>query len=100
MRIARRRWIWAVAVAGTILVVAGAGVYHYDVWQLRCPKLFDVVSPGRVYRGGQPAPRHMERLRREYGIRTFVSLREADRMRTDPNCREEVAFCEANGLKL
>lgn len=42
------------------------------------PKRFAVVVPGQVYRCGSVSPEQLARLRREYGIRTVLSLLNPD----------------------
>lgn len=56
------------------LAVAAASVAVW--WQLaqRLPKRFAAVAEARLYRSGQVSPAQLERLVRDYGIRTVVSL--------------------------
>ncbi len=38
------------------------------------PDRFAEAIPGKIYRGGFPTPEHLERLQKEFGIRTVISL--------------------------
>ncbi|MCG3127809.1 MAG: hypothetical protein CHACPFDD_02681 [Phycisphaerae bacterium] len=59
---------------------------------------FGVVDEGRLYRCGQPTPDELERLIREYGLRTVVSLR-GSRDASDPDEweRGEREVCARHG---
>ncbi|MBO0696931.1 MAG: tyrosine-protein phosphatase [Zavarzinella sp.] len=63
-------------VLGLLIAAAIPGVpaayasYHQTAW-----RHFHVVDDGRLYRSGQLSPETLERVVREYGIRTVVSLR-------------------------
>lgn len=52
------------------------------------PKRFGVVETGRIYRSGEITPRQLERVARENGIRTVLSM-------LDPDDAESVAEREA-----
>jgi len=56
------------------LAVAAASAAVW--WQLaqRLPKRFAAVVEGRLYRSGQISPAQLERLARDHGIRTVISL--------------------------
>lgn len=64
-----RRRVWLIAIAALLLAFAMAW------WQSRVlPKRFAAVVPGRVYRGGSVTPEQLDYLKREYHIRTVLSL--------------------------
>lgn len=67
----RRRVVPAVVVL-VVIVGIGLGVkfgrYHF------IPKRFEVVEAGKIYRGGEQEAGPYERILREHGIRTVVTL--------------------------
>ena len=64
-----RRSVWLIAVAALVFAFGLAW------WQARVlPKRFAPVVAGRLYRGGAVSPDQLERLKREYHIRTVLSL--------------------------
>lgn len=97
----KRRVKVATGVAAALamgLATSGAYIYWQNIWAVRCPKEFDVVVAGRLYRGAQPARRHLEALVRHYGIRTFLCLRKHERETRDPNLAAEKRFAKDHGL--
>lgn len=62
---------------------------------------FGVVEPGVLYRSGQPTAGDLEKLIREYGLRTVVSLR-GSRDDADPDAweAEERMVCEDAGVEF
>lgn len=92
------RWQLVLGAVAAGLVAAGPLVYS---GQLRTHyRNFRVVEEGVLYRSGQLTPQGLERVVREKGIRTVVSLRAPRRFPSDPapDAWEE-AFCAARGLK-
>ena len=75
-----------VCVASAALVVAAAALYGL-AWT-GMPKRFGVVEEGRLYRCGEISPRELERVARERGVRTVLSL-------LNPSVPESVAEREA-----
>lgn len=70
----RRRRPWPVVLlagglAGLLLAALGETVH------VMLGRNFHTVVPGRVYRCAQPTPAELERVIRQYGIRTVVNLR-------------------------
>jgi len=66
-----------------ILMVAGAAVVILAVASGlresgRTPHRFNVVTPGRLLRSGQPNENQLNNIFREYGVRTVLSLRHED----------------------
>jgi protein tyrosine/serine phosphatase len=91
-----RRRYWILGGAG-ILALAAAGFgghYYYTRYVLAN---FKTVVPGRIYRSGQPSPKHLRQWKEEHGIRTVINLRGA-------SDREEYAAerqaCAELGLEL
>ncbi len=65
-----RRRPWPVALlAGLLLAVL------WEIGQVMLGSNFHTVLPGRVYRCAQPTPAALDRIIRQYGIRTVVNLR-------------------------
>ncbi len=68
---AARRWRRALWLGGAaVLIVVGA-----EAGRVLLGSNFHTVLPGRVYRGAQPDAADIERLARDYGIKTIVNLR-------------------------
>lgn len=62
---------------------------------------FHVVDPGILMRCGQPRNADLEWIRAEYGLRTVVCARGGTRHPWRGRWfRREVAYCEANGIRL
>jgi protein tyrosine/serine phosphatase len=59
---------------------------------------FRVVEPGKLYRSGQMPPEGFERVAREFGIQTVISLRDTKDAAGVPEDQAEADFCRANGL--
>jgi tyrosine-protein phosphatase SIW14 len=78
---------------GVILVVAGGPVAFYRYREIH-ERNFRVVVDGVLYRSGQLTPAGLERLIRERGIRTVVSLRKHER-----SDGWEEAFCAERGVR-
>jgi tyrosine-protein phosphatase SIW14 len=62
-------WVWIGAIA-LLLVVGGLVASAIN----RHPKNFGVVDEGKIYRSGELTPAAMERVFREYHIRTVIDL--------------------------
>lgn len=58
--------------AVVLLSIGGAGVAWYH--SIVTPKRFGVVESGRLYRCGKITPLQLERVTREHGIKTVLSL--------------------------
>jgi tyrosine-protein phosphatase SIW14 len=60
---------------------------------------FRVVKPGVLYRSGQMTPAGFDRVFREFGIRTVITLRDTRDDGREPNDEEELALCERYGIR-
>ena len=70
----------ALVVVNLILLAVLAGLVVADVQRTRrVPPSFSVVEPGRLYRSGQPSAEQFASIIQQYGIRTVINLRNADR---------------------
>jgi tyrosine-protein phosphatase SIW14 len=82
-----------------VLLVAGLP-FVYARQRHETYRNFRVVEEGVLYRSGQMSPAGFERICREKGIRTVVTLREAS---DDPADQERVEaeeqFCRDNGIR-
>jgi protein tyrosine phosphatase (PTP) superfamily phosphohydrolase (DUF442 family) len=56
-----------------LVIMVGLGVT--EAIRVLAGRNFHIVVPGRVYRGAQPSTPELERLVRDYGIKTVVNLR-------------------------
>lgn len=79
---------WRLRTAACLLIGAAVGGWFaYDHF-FGPPKRFGVVVPGRLYRSGEVTPIDLERLQRQHGIQTVLSL-------LNPDVPESVAEREA-----
>ncbi len=79
---------WRLRIAVCLLIGAAVGGWlAYDRF-FGPPKRFGVVVPGRLYRSGEVTPVDLERLQRQHGIETVLSL-------LNPDVPESVAEREA-----
>jgi protein tyrosine/serine phosphatase len=79
-----------------LLVVAPPVAYRsYRSVELRN---FRAVADGRLYRSGQLTPAGFERVVREYGIRTVISLRDTKDDDRPPPDAYEAEYCRAHGV--
>ncbi|MBW7903987.1 MAG: tyrosine-protein phosphatase [Phycisphaerae bacterium] len=76
----RRRLVLILLAAASVGIGAGAWAWRSAAY----PKRFAEVVPGRLYRSGELAPQQLERVAREHGVRTVLSL-------LDPNAPQSVA---------
>jgi protein tyrosine/serine phosphatase len=60
---------------------------------------FRVVTPGVLYRSGQLSLAGLERAVHDYGIRTVVTLRDADVAGEEPPDRAEEEFCADRDIR-
>lgn len=82
---------------GCVLVIAGLTVpIALGIHAQTRLRNFHAVREGVLYRCSQPTPKTLERLIRDHGIRTVVTLRE-DTSRAD---QLEKAFCDARGVQF
>lgn len=87
----RRRFLLILALA---LLATGGGVLAYRA-ATAYPENFATVVPGRLYRSGEVAPAQLERLQRDAGLRTVLSLLNPD----TPESAAERAAAERLGLR-
>lgn len=70
---------WKVGRIVGILAVVAAWVWGgVEAWRWCRVDNFGVAVPGRIFRSGQPRPAQLEKLIRENGIKTVLSLREPE----------------------
>src|SRR5512141_159103 len=74
-------------------VIAAAGVF---VWNLLRFHVRTVV-PAEIYRSAQPKPAQLERVIRDYGVRTVINLR--GRNERSGWYKEEQTVCKKNGVE-
>lgn len=78
------------------LLFCGPVAYsHYRQAQFRH---FKIVDDGRLYRSGQMSLAGLQRTIEQYGIRTVISLRFAEKGNPRPGDWQEEAFCEKLGV--
>ena len=87
----RRRTL---AILTVTLLLAGGGALAYRA-ATAYPDNFAAVVPGRLYRSGEVLPAHLERLQRETGLRTVLSLLNPE----TPESVAERAAAERLGLR-
>jgi protein tyrosine/serine phosphatase len=78
------------------LIVGGPPLYH--LYTVRTYRNFRVVKPGVLYRSGQLRLAGLEQLIREHGIRTVVTLRDADVPGERPPDWAEEEYCRKEEL--
>ena len=71
-------YLRALFTAGIIALLVG-GPWAYKVFRDTRSRHFHVVREGVLYRSAQLSVPGLERLRKEYGIRTVISLRAGDK---------------------
>jgi protein tyrosine phosphatase (PTP) superfamily phosphohydrolase (DUF442 family) len=87
---------------GLFVAVALAAIAAAVLWATRTPESerlpprFHVVTPGELYRSGQPTERELENMVRDYGIRTILNLRGP----AYPELEMEGRAAERLGLKM
>lgn len=69
---------------------------HYGQKQMRN---FHIVRDGVLYRSGQMTVSGVQRAIHDYGIKTVVTLRDADDPRDPPPDLEEERYCKGQGIK-
>jgi protein tyrosine/serine phosphatase len=62
----------------------------------RMPHHFSVVTPGKLYRSGQPGDNELENVFSKYGIRTILLLRREN----DPGQEAERRVAEKHGARI
>ncbi|HWB46005.1 MAG TPA: dual specificity protein phosphatase family protein [Hyphomicrobiaceae bacterium] len=80
--------------SGWLLLTLGAAVAGYCGYAVLSGN-FAVVVAGELYRSAQPTAKQIESYHRQYGVRTIVNLRGANRADW---YREEVAAARAVGI--
>lgn len=89
------RWL-----AGTLILLGiVGGPAAYSALRNRHFRNFRVVEDRVLYRSGQLSLAGLERIVSEYGIRTVVTLRDADIAGDPPPDLAEERWCQAQGLK-
>jgi tyrosine-protein phosphatase SIW14 len=77
------------------LIAGPTAYYHYRHGQVRNLR---VVKDGVLIRCGQPSAAALKQLVRDYGIKTVVTLRDADTPGEPPPDAAEEAWCKAQDL--
>ena len=89
---------WQVVLGLTVAGMIAAAPLVYSSRRTLYSRNFRVVQEGVLYRSGQLTPQGLERIVRERGIKTIVSLRTTRvEGRLPPDSWEE-GFCRARGL--
>jgi protein tyrosine phosphatase (PTP) superfamily phosphohydrolase (DUF442 family) len=92
--ISRRRLI--VAVASAILLIAAPGYWLWDHRGYWFADNLREVEAGRIYAGGYQYPWPLQRIVRQYGVKTVLSLRDGD----DSFESQERAVLHDNGVRF
>jgi tyrosine-protein phosphatase SIW14 len=85
-------------IGGGIAVLIVAVPFAYSTYLQRNFRNFGVVEDRVLYRSGQLSSGGIERIVNEYGVRTVVTLRDADHPGQTPPDIEEERWCRAKGL--
>jgi protein tyrosine/serine phosphatase len=89
------RFLWGTLVLAVIVgVPAGYAAYRNSHF-----RNFHVVKPGVLYRSGQMSVAGLERVIHDHGIRTVVTLRDADVEGDRPPDWREEQYCRAQDIK-
>jgi len=64
------------------------------------PPRFACVTPGVLYRSGQPDGVGLRLVHRRHGIRTVINLRSKRKVASDPLAQQEVAYVRSAGLRF
>jgi tyrosine-protein phosphatase SIW14 len=86
--------IGVVTVAGSLIgiPVAAAQYHRANLRNIR------TVAPEVLYRSGQLSASGLDRIVKEHGIRTIISLRDSDVPGIAPPDAAEESYCRANGI--
>jgi tyrosine-protein phosphatase SIW14 len=90
---------WQIALGLTAAGIVAATPLVYAAHRGTHFRNFRVVEEGVLYRSGQLTPTGLDRIVREKGIRTIVSLRAARTLGREPPDLWEEEFCAARGLR-
>ena len=84
------------AVGATLLITASVLAYrqYLDTYH------FAEVQPGVLYRDGNRTMREFKTAVRKGNIRTVVMLNDDGELERKPQFKEELKFCEENGIKV
>jgi protein tyrosine/serine phosphatase len=87
-------------VMGALVVAVAVGLpAGYVSYRNANFRNFRVVTPGVLYRSGQLSRAGLERIVHDYGIRTVVSLRDADVDGDVPPDADEAEFCADQDIR-
>ena len=85
---------------GTLVAAVLVGLpWGYETYRQKHYRNFRTVTPGVLYRSGQMTLAGLDRVVHDYGIRTVVTLRDADMPGDPPPDRAEEAFCRKLAIK-
>lgn len=79
-----------------VLIIAGPFAYYR--YRHETVRNFRVVTPGVLYRSGQLTPAALDRICRDYRIKTIVTFRGAEENEDDDPDRWEEDYCRLRGL--
>ena len=91
----RRKLVFGLTIVALVL----AAPLVYSAHRTTCSRNFRVVEDGVLYRSGQLTPEGLERIVRERGIKTIISLRAARVAGRFPPDAWEEQFCAERKLK-
>ncbi len=93
------RLLRAILPVGIVAVIAAVPLLH-KVNRVATVRNLRTVDPGALYRSGQMSPEAFERVVRERGIRTVMSVRDARVSGSEQSDDFEREYCEATGRKF
>lgn len=88
---------WQFVLATVVIAIVGAAPLVYSAHQNTHMRNLRVVEDGVLYRSGQLTPTGMDRVLRDYNIKTVVTLRTSRTAARPPDSWEE-DVCAARGL--
>ena len=92
-----RRWL-PLGLGMLLAVLLAAVPLGYSAHRQANLRNFRVVQEGVLYRSGQLSRAGLERVLHDYGIRTVITLRDADREGDPPPDLAEEQYCRAQGV--
>jgi len=96
------RWRWLAILPVVVIALVGLVVFYFYLVQerQRWDRRFGVVRDGVLLRGCQPSPLHIERIRRDYGVKTIISLVHWGDLEKHPECAVEREFARKHGIRF
>lgn len=92
------RWVrWGLAAVLGAAIVASVFIVAFRVPESeRMPRRFCVVTPGKLYRSGQPDETELRNVLRKYEIRTILLVRGTEY----PECEAELRVAGEHGVRI